>query len=443
MSVKKSLVVDDSKSARAVLKRMLNKLGLEVDTVESATDAIVYLEENCPDVIFMDHMMPEIDGFEAVKRIKNNPATAVIPILMYTSKGGDVYLSKARDLGAIGIISKTISPVGLNESLFELGLVDDRQIETTLEIDTPLESDITTQDITPVVSTDNSARDVYLKDMQRLMDEQTIELHKSMWLGIESVSNEIFNRLKREREEQVENSKSTVTDKKEIPLLVYFVAFLFALSIIFNISLLTENNQLENELATASKIQAQYVVAATIEANARRTMRIATDKFQDRLDFIAWANNLVFEYPFNELALSGQRLSRIEKIVNKALEVNYKGSIIIQTHVGRFCFSRDFLGELALADDNLPVKQCDYIGNDVQPNDLPSAHQSLAFANYLSEMKKLSEQGIEIEVENISRVYALADYPEYELQAIAADWNVAAKINNQVTIILEPIFEVP
>ena len=72
MAIKQALIVDDSKSARVVLKRMLEELDLVVNTVESATDAIDYLKRYQPDVIFMDHMMPGMDGFEAVRHIKNN-----------------------------------------------------------------------------------------------------------------------------------------------------------------------------------------------------------------------------------------------------------------------------------------------------------------------------------------------------------------------------------
>ena len=90
MAIKKALIVDDSKSARLVLKRMLIEFALDVDTVESAIDALTYLKDHQPDVIFMDHMMPGMDGFEAIKHIKINPKTAVIPIMMYTSRSGDV-----------------------------------------------------------------------------------------------------------------------------------------------------------------------------------------------------------------------------------------------------------------------------------------------------------------------------------------------------------------
>ena len=98
---KSALIVDDSKSARVVLKRMLEVHELDVDTAESAESALEYLNDHRPDVIFMDHMMPGMDGFEAVTAIKNNPDTATIPIMMYTSQQGELYVGQARALGAV------------------------------------------------------------------------------------------------------------------------------------------------------------------------------------------------------------------------------------------------------------------------------------------------------------------------------------------------------
>ena len=238
MAVKHALIVDDSKSARVVLKRMLEELDLDVDTVESADDAINYLKKKHPDVIFMDHMMPGMDGFEALKLIKDNSQTAVIPIMMYTSRGGEVYLSQARALGAVGIIPKTISHVGLKESLFKLGLLDDRRKEDSNK--TPTDPDMPKRRATDHPVSQQSNNEIYeknteytqyLNDLGRLMDDQTIELHKSMWLGVESVSNEIFNRLNSELEERFASFQPEPDDNK-ISWSVYVIGGLFVISII-------------------------------------------------------------------------------------------------------------------------------------------------------------------------------------------------------------------
>jgi CheY-like chemotaxis protein len=127
MSSKRALVVDDSKSARAFLSRILERHEIAVDAAESAEAAIDYLTRNKPDVIFMDHMMPGMDGFQAVQSIKNNPRTATIPILMYTSQEGDLYLGQARALGAEGVLPKQIKQADVTKMLFQLRLVSDRR----------------------------------------------------------------------------------------------------------------------------------------------------------------------------------------------------------------------------------------------------------------------------------------------------------------------------
>jgi CheY-like chemotaxis protein len=127
MSSKRALVVDDSKSARAFLSRILERHEITVDAAESAEAAIEYLARNKPDVIFMDHLMPGMDGFQAVQTIKNNPRTASIPILMYTSQEGDLYLGQARALGAEGVLPKQIRQADVTRMLFQLRLVSERR----------------------------------------------------------------------------------------------------------------------------------------------------------------------------------------------------------------------------------------------------------------------------------------------------------------------------
>src|SRR5579883_1764503 len=129
MAHKRALIVDDSRSARLFLARILEKHDIEVDSVESAEAAIGYLVSRRPDVIFMDHMMPGMDGFQAVQAIKNDPRTATIPIMMYTSQEGEVYLGQARALGAVGVLPKQIKPADVSKVLYQLHLIADRRSE--------------------------------------------------------------------------------------------------------------------------------------------------------------------------------------------------------------------------------------------------------------------------------------------------------------------------
>src|ERR1700704_6654881 len=127
MGAKRALIVDDSKSARLFLARILEKYEIDVDNAENAEAAIEFLGSHRPDVIFMDHLMPGMDGFQAVQAIKNNPRTATIPIMMYTSQEGELYLGQARALGAVGVLPKQIKPTDVSKVLFELHLVPERR----------------------------------------------------------------------------------------------------------------------------------------------------------------------------------------------------------------------------------------------------------------------------------------------------------------------------
>ena len=128
MAFKRALVVDDSQLARISLKKQLEDHGLVVELATSGEEALEYLDHKMVDVIFMDHMMPGMDGLEAVSAIKNNPRTATIPVMMYTTKEGEVYVGRARALGAVGVLSKQVHPGVLFDMLLKLGLVKDKRV---------------------------------------------------------------------------------------------------------------------------------------------------------------------------------------------------------------------------------------------------------------------------------------------------------------------------
>ena len=117
MPIRHVLVVDDSKSARLMLRKILQNLGMTVDTADSAEEALAYLRDRKPDVIFMDHTMPGMDGLTALRRIRSEPATASIPAAMYTSKDEPAYRNEAHAAGAVDVLSKPATPEALGALL--------------------------------------------------------------------------------------------------------------------------------------------------------------------------------------------------------------------------------------------------------------------------------------------------------------------------------------
>jgi two-component system cell cycle response regulator len=118
MALQTALVVDDSKLARITLQRLLEKHNLSVHSAESGIQAMDLLKTLNPDVIFMDHLMPELDGFETTQKIKADPRLSHIPVIMCSGKEGvDNYEEQAIAIGASGILSKPPQPDKLLEAL--------------------------------------------------------------------------------------------------------------------------------------------------------------------------------------------------------------------------------------------------------------------------------------------------------------------------------------
>lgn len=121
MAIKNALLVDDSKVARFALSKLLEGRDMEVNMAGSAEEALDFLNSNKrPDVIFMDHLMPGMNGVEATKAIKGNPETAAIPIIMCTSKKSQSFMEEARNFGVYNILTKPPHTEGLSLVLEQL-----------------------------------------------------------------------------------------------------------------------------------------------------------------------------------------------------------------------------------------------------------------------------------------------------------------------------------
>jgi CheY-like chemotaxis protein len=103
-----ALIVDDSSTARIILARLLQKADLVTKGAASAEEGFRMLQTEPYDLIFLDHLLPGMNGFQALEQLKSDPETAHIPVFMYTSQNADKYLEDAKARGASGVISKQV-----------------------------------------------------------------------------------------------------------------------------------------------------------------------------------------------------------------------------------------------------------------------------------------------------------------------------------------------
>lgn len=121
MTIKSALLVDDSKVAHFALSKLLEKINLNVAMVGSGEDALDYLDSNDnPDVIFMDHLMPGMNGVDATKAIKMNPDTTAIPIVMCTSKKSEEFNEDAHTYGIYDVLTKPAEPARVSDIIERL-----------------------------------------------------------------------------------------------------------------------------------------------------------------------------------------------------------------------------------------------------------------------------------------------------------------------------------
>ncbi|MBW3638036.1 MAG: response regulator [Armatimonadetes bacterium] len=110
---KRILAVDDEKHILRLVQINLEKAGYEVVTASNGREALEAVKAQHPDLIVMDVMMPEMDGLEALENLKNDEATANIPVVMLTAKAQDADVFQGWQSGADLYLTKPFNPMEL------------------------------------------------------------------------------------------------------------------------------------------------------------------------------------------------------------------------------------------------------------------------------------------------------------------------------------------
>ena len=105
----KVLVIDDSKTIRRSAENLLTKEGCDVITATDGFDALAKIADSRPEIIFVDIMMPRLDGYQNCALIKNNSEFKKTPVVMLSSKDGLFDKAKGRIVGSDRYITKPFS----------------------------------------------------------------------------------------------------------------------------------------------------------------------------------------------------------------------------------------------------------------------------------------------------------------------------------------------
>jgi CheY-like chemotaxis protein len=442
---KRALIVDDSRSARVILSRMLEGYGLQVDSSESAEHALEFLRQSRPDVIFMDHLMPGMDGFQAIQAIKGNPDTAMVPVVMYTSQEGELYVSQARALGAVGVLPKTVKQADVSRVLYQLRLLPERR-----EVRTATAPSYSAQE-TAAVRTQAPA--VALGDIEAairaatapVLKEHNTEMRRFVLASLEAFARRISTDMKPAAAPTPAPEPIAAPPPPPPPSRWPLVAAIAALALLptFVLAVIhTRTVDAMSQLAEQNTKLAQFSQEQQLQLDALRKavqgreIQMASAAAAARP---AQADVESEPVPYGEAPLSGARLERMREMIGQLKAGGFRGTIKIATYVGEFCLVGNGIEGYSMAADDLPASRCDLRGNPFDDGLSAAQRQSLPFANLVASLRQDKNDQLRVEVEHEGRKPAVP-YPRGDQLAkvTAGDWNKIAAQNNRVEFAAQP-----
>jgi twitching motility two-component system response regulator PilG len=115
----KVMVIDDSKTIRRTAESLLKKEGCQVLTANDGFEALAKIADQKPDIIFVDIMMPRLDGYQTCALIKNNQTFCKTPVIMLSSKDGLFDRARGRIVGSDKYLTKPFTKDELLEAIHE------------------------------------------------------------------------------------------------------------------------------------------------------------------------------------------------------------------------------------------------------------------------------------------------------------------------------------
>lgn len=173
------LAVDDDKNVLKLLSKQIEAMGHKIITASSGNEGIEFARSGNPDLILLDIMMPDLNGFEVIKRIKRDDIIKHIPIIMVTSKTGKEYVVEAMRHGVTDYIVKPYNYFNLSKKI-ESALIQGSAAKTREEINRT-EFILVTRDkgITALTFLSNLSNPNLIAEVKKLLHASFLKLIKN------------------------------------------------------------------------------------------------------------------------------------------------------------------------------------------------------------------------------------------------------------------------
>ncbi len=468
MAKRRVLIVDDSRTAQIRLRKMLDIYDVEVDSVMSAEEALGYLSYKQPEIIFLDHHMEGMDGLAALKIIKSNPDTALIPVIMYTSEQGDLYVGQARALGALDIISKdVVQPSNLQQTMAGLNILpkdEDEKGETEGEQEA---AKVETEghrsgDTDESAAQDKASSNEHRRDLER-MQEQVGRLFE---LQIAKVRQEIadstkflMRRLTREQQDKSQGQGNKIpapakkveyvefqqppTSNRDYASATLILWVMLVTAIGFTgFHLYLNNKELvvladQYEVLAQQNKQQQQQLLTVIRKLAEKPRPAPVNDNRILFDALGWAANIDTLIPFGEQALGDQRIYLLGELLSLLTAANFNGTIFLDIHAGNYCVIEGPSGQWLLPEPESNLDDCVFLTDRINDQEVDT-EVSVGFLNYIHSTPILIEGDIQLEMSALGYSSPRVSYPPISTGVSAGEWNEAARRNSRLAFSFVP-----
>jgi CheY-like chemotaxis protein len=435
--MKTALIVDDSRVARAVLRKTLAGFGVEVDEVPSAEAAIEHLKLDSPDIIFLDHMMPGMDGFDALGALKANPRTATIPVLMYTTQEGQFYASQARALGAVDVLPKSVAPADIERILRAYHLIgepaDERSRWTLVDEEAP-------------------ARDEQHELIERfraVLDERALALMSEFRRELHRAQSATASELRSMQDALKPEPVSPLLGR--VALGSSFAALTLALAAAIphfaQRQPFADGSRPAAENETVAVSQQDPVGAAAFDSSDRRQgasdrnkavvepAEAATEPDRGAIvGSVARGLSSTRPYAYGEVPLDDASAREYALVFAELKSEGFTGTVQFDVYAGRYCLDYEADGSVQLAPPEQSAASCDTIGSpDFRSG---AALQSPMFASMVDSATR--DRQFRVDTVWHGSADPLIEYPRLDYSMTAADWNAIADTNQRISMRVVP-----
>jgi hypothetical protein len=384
----------------------------------------------------------------------------MIPIMMYTSPEGELYVGQARALGAMGVLPKQVRPVDVSKVLYELHLLPDRRDMDEAGL-APVELDTNAgvrhgdsgarvngtagpangAGASPGAGVGAGVGADWARRVESAVKDSAVDLRRFMVASLDSFATRIVGDLRDASPVATKPPPEPVPPPPVPQRALWPWGLALAAAACASGVLVFLLLQARDELARS---RADLAAASATNAELAHAREELGETVKDLTTALAAAPGAAGSgpltrtemVPYGEAPLERSRVDALRELLGKLEAQGFRGQVKITSGAGVFCLSGNASDGYAPAVPTLPFAKCDLVGNPADDSGAAELRQSLAFANLVAGIRQRTGGAIGVAIDSATK--PAVPYPARTETLTAGEWNKAAIANNRVDFVAEP-----